>query len=152
MLLHDPYAGNRKWWDHNWEPDGNSRDWTDWDYVLADVFQVIEDFTDKSNGQYLPYDQSGEVHWDVKSKFSGHDEAIEKHRENHEAKPGESFYAVPVFDDPDNPPTLATWMQDIAEDKADLRPDVHRDARPPTGDELRLAMEALRGESESPVE
>lgn len=152
MLLHDPYAGHRKWWDWQWEPDAHSQDWTDWDYVLADVFQVIEDFTDSSNGQYLPYDQSGKVHWTVKSKFSGHDEAVEKWRENHEAKPGESFYAVPEFDDPENPPTLATWIKDMEEDKADLRPEVRRDARPPTAEELRLAREAMKAQGESPVE
>lgn len=154
MLLHDPYAGHRKWWDRNWKPDHTSKDWTDWDYVLADVFQVIEDFTNKSNGQYLPYDQSGKVRWVVKSSFSGHDEALEKYRESHEAKPGETFYAIPEFDDPDNPPTLASWMKDMEEDKADLRPEGHRDARPPTAEELRMAREALaaQAQGESPVE
>lgn len=152
MLLHDPYAGHRKWWDRDWVPDHTSKDWTDWDYVLADVFQVIEDFTNKSNGQYLPYDQSGKVRWKVESSFSGYDAAIEDHREKHDAKPGESFYAVPEFDDPENKPTLSSWMRDMEEGKADLRPDVHRDARPPTPEEMRLAMEALRQKAETPVE
>jgi hypothetical protein len=138
MLLHDAYALHRKWWDPTWKPGPGDTDWTTWDYILADAYQVIEDYTDPETGQYLPYDQSGDVYWDVKSKFSGSKEAMDKEMERRKdgLKPGESLYAVPVFVDPENKPTLETWFKDLAEDTADRRPEKMRNARPPTAEEL----------------
>lgn len=136
MILHDPYALHRKWWDADWSPGIGDESWTTWDYVLADAFQVIQDYTDTETGQYMPYDQSGEVFWDVKSKFSGSAAAIERERDKRELKPGESLYPVPVFSKPDEKPTLASWAIDMEAGKADLRPPTVQDARPPTGDEM----------------
>lgn len=143
MILHDPYALHRKWWNYDWKPELGDDSWTEWDYILAEVYQVIEDYTDSQTGQWMPYDQSGEVHWDVQSSFSGSAQAIQlAQKARGELKPGESLYAVPVFDNPDNKPTLSTWIQDIDEQKADLRPVHARDARPPTPEELRELKKA----------
>lgn len=138
MILHDPYAMHRKWWDREWKPTaGVDEAWTDWDFILAEVCQLINDYTDKSTGQWIPFDQSGDVHWDVRSTFSGSQEAIEKHRDGRkELKAGESLYATPVFDPKKPKPTLASWAADLAEGKSDLRPAEHREARPPTPAEL----------------
>lgn len=132
MILHDPYALHRKWWDPDWTPGESSRDWTDWDYILADTYQLIDDFTDKESGQIMWFDQSGEVHWDVDTTTSGSLEAIE--RETGELKPGERRYAKPIFGD--KKPTMQQWIADMAEGKADRRPTQARNSRPPTATEL----------------
>ena len=137
MLLHDPYAMHRKWWQWDWKPGVGDTDWTEWDYILADVNQLIEDFTDKQSGQWLPYDTSGAVHWDIESKFSGAEEALQKWQDKHEAKPGETFYAVPVFDDPDNKPTLKSMMEESEAGEMDRRPAQAKGGRPPTAEELK---------------
>lgn len=142
MLFHDPYALHREWWHEwlwgePWEPDETSRDWTEWDYILADVFQVIQDITDSESGQLMHYDQSPDVYWNVKLRHSGYLEAVENYRKkNPELPPGVSPYAEPEFRDPDNKPTVAGWLRDLEEGVADRRPAEHRDARPPTPEEL----------------
>lgn len=139
MILHDPYAMHRKWWDPEWTPGVGDTEWTDWDFVLAEVYQIIEDYTDKNSGMWLPFDASGDIWWDVKSNFSGSMAAIEREQKSRgELKPGESLYAVPVFDESKPRPTLETWIRDISEDKSDMRPSEHRDARPPTAAERAL--------------
>lgn len=154
MILHDPYAGNRKWWSdwlyrERWVPDGSSKDWTFWDFILADAFQVIEDFTDKESGQLIWYDQSGDVFWDVKKSTSGYLEAVEKAQgDDKDPKPGVRLYAVPTFRDPNDKPTLSSWLKDVSEEKADRRPAHVRDARPPT----RAELKALREAKNTPVE
>ena len=146
MILHDPYALNRRWWDREWKPDPTDTAWPQWDFVLADTYQIIDDFTDKESGQYIPYDSSGEVDWDVQSKFSGSSAAIEKARESRkELKPGETLYAVPTFRDPDNKPTLKTWIRDVEENKADLRPPEAMGSRPPTLLELQQLRAVREG-------
>lgn len=148
MLFQDPYALHRKWWNQwlrgvPWKPDDTSRDWVEWDYILADVFQVITDITDPNTGQLMHYDQSGEVYWDVKLSHSGSQEALDIFRKNNpELPPGKSPYVVPTFRDPDNKPTVAQWLKDLEEEKADGRPDEHRDARPPTPQELAAIQKA----------
>lgn len=139
MLLHDPYALHRKWWDADWSPGPNDKDWTGWDYILADVCQLIEDFTDKESGAWLPYDDSGDVFWDVKSRVSGALEAIEKEQDSRkdDLNPGERLYAVPIFDPNKPKPTIESWAKDVAEEKASRVPSEHREARPPTPEELR---------------
>lgn len=139
MLLHDPYALHRKWWDWEWKPEIGDDAWTDWDYILAEVYQLIQDYTDRNTGQLLWYDQSGDVYWDVQSSFSGSAAAVELKQKNYTLKPGESLYAVPVFGEVK--PTLASWAKDMEEQKADLRPAFARDARPPTSAELKALRE-----------
>lgn len=145
MILHDPYALNRKWWVRDWKPTVEDNAWVAWDYALAEAYQVIDDFTDKESGQYLPYDASGEVDWEVRSKFSGSNAAIERERESRkELKPGESLYAVAVFRNPDNKPTLKSWIADVEAGVDDGRPPEAEGARPPTGAELRALRAALK--------
>lgn len=136
MILKDPYALHRRWWDESWQPGLTSKDWTDWDYVLADVYQIIEDYTDDRSGQIMWFDQSGEVDWDVDKVSSGSLAAIEAAEEKNNLKAGERYYAKPTFRDPDNKPTMAQWLKDVGEGKADGRPSQHRNARPPTTEEL----------------
>jgi len=50
---------------------------------------------------------------------------------------------VPVFDPNKPTPTLATWIRDMSEDKADLRPSELRNARPPTVEE-RAKLKEMR--------
>lgn len=142
MILHDPYALHRNWWEPwlsegiAWVPDHTSRDWTDWDYTLADAFQTIEDFTDSESGQFIPYDASGDVDWDAQVSTSGYLEAVRKYEDAHELKPGERVYAVPSFRYPDNKPTLESWAKD-QEDGVERIPSEQKGARPPTPEELR---------------
>lgn len=149
MLFHDQYAMHRKWWNEwlwgePWVPDAMSKDWTDWDYILSDVYQIITDFTDPESGQIMWFDQSAEVYWDVKRKSSGYMEAVENARKGDKELPaGVTLYAVPEFMNPDNKPTMASWLKDLEEDKADRRPSEHRNARPPTPEEL-AAIRALQ--------
>lgn len=149
MILHDPYAIHRHWWaelidEPEWQPDDTSRDWTDWDFILADVYQVICDFTG-DYGQWLPDDTSGDVWWDVKSKFSGYEEALEKAREERgELKPGETLYAEPVYDESKPKPTLESMFADMESGVDDRRPSERTGARPPTSAELE-ALRAARG-------
>lgn len=140
MLLHDPYALHRHWWDPQWKPDETSRDWTAWDYVLADVFQIIQDFTDGETGQLMWYDQSGEVHWDVDFYESGSRQALAQWRE-HNKEDGLVPFPVPVFRDPDNKPTLTSWLKEKADGVNRRVPSEHRGARPPTPEE-RAALKA----------
>jgi len=137
MLLHDPYALHRKWWDRDWKPELGDDAWTDWDFVLAEVYQLIEDYTDNQSGQIMWFDQSGDVYWEARSVFSGSMAEIERvQKERGELKRGESLYAVPIFADPENKPTLSSWIADIESQKADLRPGHLRDSRPPNAEEL----------------
>jgi len=137
MILHDNYALHRKWWLRDWEPVLGDTDWVFEDYFLADIFQVIEDYTNKNNGVWIPYDQSGDITWDVRSTISRYDAAIEKEKERRKdsMKPGESLYAVPLFDDEDNKPTLESWAKDQEEGNTG-RPSKAIGARPPTAEEL----------------
>lgn len=143
MILHDPYALHRKWWDHDWVPSITDTTWTDWDYILAEVGQIIDDYTDSESGQWMPWDQSGDVWWETGSIFSGAKAEIQKEMDKRgkELEPGESLYAYPVFGD--KVPTLQDWFKSLAEGKADRRPSEHRDARPPTPDELKALREAM---------
>lgn len=83
--------------------------------ALAAVCQIIEDYTNKDNGQLYWIDSSDKVTWDVKSSFSGYDAAIESARETHNFQPGESLYAMPVYDE-SAPPTLAEWVESVTQD------------------------------------
>lgn len=142
MLFHDPLFGHHRPW-MEWltgiphETDPELADvWTDWDFILADVEQTISDYTDPESGQYMPYDQSGEVDWDVRVKVSGAKKALDAAYKRNPPKDGESYYAVPTFRDPENKPTLESWAKDMEEGKADGRPPEARDARPPSPAEL----------------
>jgi hypothetical protein len=142
MLFHDQYAMHRKpwneWlWGEEWVPDEFSKDWTDWDYILADVYQLVTDFTDPESGQIMWFDQSSEVYWDVRRKSSGYMEAVENSRKgDKELPPGVTLYAVPQFTNPENKPTMTSWLKDLEEGVSDRRPAEHRNARPPTPEEL----------------
>jgi hypothetical protein len=118
-ILRDRYAGYRDWDDVLWEneraPYVDSDKWTSWDYVLASVAQLIEDYTDKNNGQLFWVDASDKVDWEVRSTFSGYDAAIKAEEETHDFQPGETLYAVPVINE-DDPPTFQEWLEKLDSD------------------------------------
>lgn len=141
MLLHDPYAGNRKhwrWmWGELWRPKPSDKDWTFWDYVLADIVEIIEGYTDPNNGQLRWIDESGDVWWDVKESYSGFDEAVEnKQAKDEEHKPGVSYYAVPIFNDNLPRPTLESWIKAQASETTTRIPAEHAGAHRPSAEEL----------------
>lgn len=138
MILGDDFAGHRCWWDPDWVEDPALINvWTDWDFALLRAYQIIEDYTDKETGQLVWIDQSPEVDWDVKSSFSGSIEAEERAMKNRELKPGERLYSVPVPRNPDDPPSMSKWLEDMENDTARPMPaNAPSGARPPTPDEL----------------
>lgn len=139
MILGDDYAGHRHWWDPYWKPDpALIQVWTDWDFALLRAYQIIEDYTLKTNGQLIWVDQSPEVDWDVESSFSGHDAALEiAHKNREELKPGETLIARPSFRNPEDPPSMTKWLEDMETGNARPMPaDAPGGARPPTPEEL----------------
>jgi hypothetical protein len=147
MILGDPYAGHRCWWDAEWKEDPALVNVpTGWDIALIRALQIIEDYTG-SNGQLIWIDSSKDVDWDIRKSWSGHDEAIERAtKDAGELDPGVALYAVPVPRDPANPPTLLQWAESMAEEELDNEGDlipVPEIGKAPTHEEL-LALRALR--------
>lgn len=103
--------------DETWEflraHEVNPSEWTDWDFTLAAVLQIIEDYTDKSSGQLMWYDQSDDVEWEVKSVYSGSQAALEA--DDRTLEPGESTYAIPIFKD-GKKPTIHDWIKELESD------------------------------------
>lgn len=145
VILGDPYAMHRKWWEPGWVGDPALVGvWTDWDYVLLHAYQLDEDLTDSESGQFKPYDESGDVKWEVHVSTSGSMEAIERFQENREKKPGERIWVEPVFDFPEDKPTIGGWMVE-REAGRDRVPVERRNARPPSPAELAALREAKNG-------
>lgn len=132
IILHDKYAGYRDYLDPLWEyergPYVNTSEWTDWDITLATILQLVEDYTDKNTGQLYWIDQSDKVDWEVKSMFSGSQAALDREKD-HELEPGETLYAVPVFRDDEDRPTISDWLKELEDDTA------HPHGAPNTGHE-----------------
>lgn len=119
MLLGDPYAGHRKWWRPEWKPKP-SRDtqWTPWDYRLAYAVQIIDDFTDGESGQFIPWDQSDNVYWEVQKHQSGYLAAVEKHNnEDKKQEPGVRVGAYPIFKEGAPRPTITSYLKEMEEDR-----------------------------------
>jgi hypothetical protein len=118
FILRDKYAGYRDYdnphWDFERAPYVNPAEYTRWDYLLASVVQLLEDYTNPNNGQLRWFDESDKVEWDVKSSYSGYDAALDKDDKNLE--PGESRYAVPLYDE-DDPPTIYEWLEALENDE-----------------------------------
>lgn len=138
MILGDDYAGHRHWWNPDWIPDPALINvWTEWDFALLRAYQIIEDYTDKATGQLVWIDQSPEVDWDVKSSFSGSRAAEDRYMKDRELKPGETVYAVPSIRNPEDPPSMIKWLEDLENDRAMPMPaNAPKGARPPTPEEL----------------
>lgn len=122
MILHDKYAGYRDWdnpyWDVEKAPYVNPQEWTDWDFTLASVSQLIEDYTNKANGQLFWIDESPDVDWEVRSAFSGYDAAIDREKKERDSlDDGESIYAVPIFKG-DERPTIHQWLKMLEDNSA----------------------------------
>lgn len=119
MIMRDKYACYRDHSNPNWDweygPNVDTSVWTSWDMCLASVAQLIDDYTNKSNGQLIWFDSSDKVDWDIRSSFSGHDAAMDS--DDKQLDKGESRYAVPVFDESD-PPLLSDWIESLTDDNA----------------------------------
>lgn len=117
MILRDKYAGYRETQSSTWVfeegPKVDTTIWTDWDMTLASVAQIIDDYTNKQNGQLRFFDESDKVEWEVRSSYSGYDAAIDK--DDKALEPGESRYAIPSYDE-DNPPTIMEWLESLEDE------------------------------------
>ena len=116
VILQDPYALHRHWWDHYWTPDPvRDTQWTTWDYALAKAYQVIQDMTSDSSGQPLWLAQSGRVFWDTESRIDGAAAAVQVAAEARDKlKPGEIIYATnPHVAPGEELPTMLDWLKDI---------------------------------------
>lgn len=116
VILQDPYALHRHWWDRYWEPDPvRDTQWTNWDYVLVKAYQVIQDMTDASSGQLLWLSQSGRVFWDTESRIDGAEAAVQKATEERKKlEPGERIFAVnPHVAPGEELPTMIEWLEEI---------------------------------------
>lgn len=117
FVLRDKYAGYRDYdnprWDIERAPYVNANEYTEWDFLLASVAQILEDHTNPNNGQLRWFDESDKVEWDVKSGYSGYDAALD--RDERELEPGEYRYATPTYDE-DDPPTFWEWIESLEEE------------------------------------
>lgn len=121
MILRDKYAGYRDWdypmWDFECVQGIDASEWTPWDYVLASVAQLVDDYTNKHNGQLYWIDESEDVEWDIRHSYSGYDAALEREQKSRgELDPGESLYAVPIINE-NKPPQLMDWLKSLEEDR-----------------------------------
>lgn len=148
VILGDDYAHHRKWWDPFWEPDPALVGvWTPWDFALLHAYQLHEDFTSGESGQWLPFDASPEVDWEVHTSYSGYMESVEKYQKEHKDVPGERLYATPVFRDEEHKPTIEDYLKIMEEERETgqrARKEEYRDARPPTAAELAALTEAFK--------
>lgn len=122
MILRDKYAGYRDWdyplWDSLCAQDVDYKSWTDWDYTLASMAKLIDDYTNKHNGQLYWVDESADVDWEIRHSYSGYDAAIEREqKERGEMDPGESIYAIPIFNE-EKLPRITDWLKMLEDDAA----------------------------------
>lgn len=120
MILRDKYAGYRDWdyplWDVFCARDVDPAEWTDWDFTLASVAELISDFTNGHNGQLYWVDESEDVEWEVRHSYSGYDAALDREQKSRgELDPGESLYAIPIINE-NKPPKLMDWLKSLEED------------------------------------
>lgn len=112
VVLRDHYALNRSKWDW-WHPKGEPQ-WRPWDYAILDAIAAIESFTNPETGYYQWVDEADDVTWKIKIRTSNSRAAVEKYEKTERGKnlqPGERLHPYPVFDDPEDPPTFAKWME-----------------------------------------
>lgn len=115
-ILHDHHALHRDWF--TGEPTGDTHP-TEWDYILADVYQIIEDNTNK-HGHLRWEADSDLVAFDAKKRIDKAQAAIDRKTRGgknkpYEPSPGEYWVTSPVLKNPDGKwPTLEDWYKQEA--------------------------------------
>lgn len=138
MLLGDPYAGHRKWWDPDWVEDpAIAMIWTEWDYLLMRTYQYLEDFT-SPNGHLAWVEEDPDVGWDIDVVESGFEKAMHDYRENNDVKDWQNLRARPVWEDDVEPPSMEKWLKRAEENASGGFPSMPQGGtpRPPTAEEL----------------
>jgi len=138
MLLNDPLAGHRKWWNPDYRPAPSMATvWTEWDFILLRVYQYLEDYT-TPNGHMIWVEQDPDVHWDIDKSESGYERAVYEYRESNDLKPYESLHATPAWDETAEPPSMEKWLKILAEEKENVESAYPTGGtpRPPTPEEL----------------
>lgn len=138
MLLNDPYAGHRKWWNPLYRPTPSMATvWTEWDFILLRVFQYLEDYTTGS-GHLIWVEQDPDVYWEINKVESGYERAIHEYRETNDLKPYESANAKPTWADDVEPPSMEKWLKRLDEehDSGGFDHPEGGTPRPPTAEEL----------------
>ena len=147
LISGDPYWGHRSEVEALDVPDpALAHVPTSWDLALLRAYEIIQAYTGE-NGQLAWVDASPDVYWRERRGWSGHDEALEKAKEDAGDLPkGQYIYMEPEFDFPDDPPSLSKWVQQLDKDREeDMVDDAPRQekGRPPTPAEL-AALNAKR--------
>lgn len=111
VLLHDFYALHRN--SVTGEPDEDPT-WTDWDYILAEVGQMLEDYR-TPEGHMFWEAESERVTFDAQRKINRARAAIERKTKGSKNKPykaqdGEYWITEPVLMYGDDWPTIEEWM------------------------------------------
>lgn len=111
MLFHDFYALNRD--TVTGEPNP-SVVWSDWDYILAEVIQFIDDYT-TPEGHLLWEAESDRVTFDARKKINKARAAIDRRtkgskNKQYEAADGEYWVTEPVLMRGDDWPTINEWF------------------------------------------
>lgn len=113
MLMHDHYALHRNPWTD--EP-ADAIVWTDWDYLLAECVQFIEDYTTQE-GHLAWESESERVTFDARRKINKARAAIDRKTKGSEKNPykpydGEYWVTDPVLMRGDDWPTLDEWLEE----------------------------------------
>lgn len=113
MLLHDHYALHRNWFTGEADEEPT---WTDWDYALAEVGQMLEDYR-TPEGHMFWEAESERVTFDARKKINKARAAIDRKTKGSKGKPykpldGEYWVTEPVLMEGDDWPTLEEWLEE----------------------------------------
>jgi len=113
VLLYDNYAMHRDWFTGEVDEEPF---WTDWDYILAEVAQMLEDYR-TPEGHMFWEAESQRVTFDAQRKINKARAAIERKTKGSKNKPykpadGEYWVTEPVLMSGDDWPTIAEWMEE----------------------------------------
>jgi hypothetical protein len=113
VLLYDYHALHRNWFtgDVDEEPT-----WTDWDYILAEVGQMLEDYR-TPEGHMFWEAESERVTFNAQRKINKAKAAIDRKTKGSKNKPyspqdGEYWTTEPVLMYGDDWPTIEEWMEE----------------------------------------
>lgn len=131
MVLRDPYAGHRNYFDG--EPDGPLNEWTSWDFALAVATQaIIDGTTEHGNLRWEVDDDDADIQ--IMHEIDREREAIDlvQNKESYKPSPGEWLRPVivhPYWDpesgDPEPFQTRSEWVKKmwikVEEEHGDVR-------------------------------
>lgn len=114
MLTHDWFAGHRDWW--TGEPLTDNPYPTDWDLLLDEAYQIIEDYTD-DNGILIWERESDRVTFDAIPRVNKALAARDKKTSGKNYKPrhGEYWEFKPILMRGTEWPTLEEYFEEKAE-------------------------------------